>query len=62
DNFAGGQPAGLAWLSPDCKHICRIKGVRPAGVREVDWVALKAEADRIKKQLGELTYGRSRKI
>jgi hypothetical protein len=52
----------LAWKSPDCKPICKIEGVRLAGVREVDSVRLKAEADRIKKQLGELKYDRSRKI
>ncbi|MFG6139467.1 DNA cytosine methyltransferase [Halomonas sp. B23F22_10] len=36
-----GQPVGLAWLSPDCRHHSKAKGGRPVSksVRGLAWVA-----------------------
>lgn len=38
-----GQPVGLMWLSPDCKHFSRAKGGKPVdrNVRGLAWVAVR---------------------
>lgn len=38
-----GQPVGLAWFSPDCKHFSKAKGGRPVekNIRGLAWVAVK---------------------
>lgn len=38
-----GQPVGLMWLSPDCKHFSRAKGGKPVSksVRGLAWTALR---------------------
>ncbi len=38
-----GQPVGLAWFSPDCKHFSKAKGGKPVdkNVRGLAWVAVK---------------------
>ncbi|WP_048744509.1 DNA cytosine methyltransferase [Paenibacillus sp. P22] len=40
---AGGQPVGLVWLSPDCKHFSKAKGGKPVqkNVRGLAWVAVR---------------------
>ena len=48
----GGQPVGLMWLSPDCKHFSKAKGGKPVSkrVRGLAWVAVrwaKAVAPRV---------------
>jgi len=37
-----GQPVGLAWFSPDCKHFSKAKGGRPVSrnVRDLAWVVV----------------------
>ncbi len=39
--ICGGQPVGLMWLSPDCKHFSRAKGGKPVSknVRGLAWIA-----------------------
>jgi site-specific DNA-cytosine methylase len=39
----GGQPVGLAWFSPDCKHFSKAKGTKPVSknVRGLAWLAVK---------------------
>ena len=41
--ICGGQPVGLMWLSPDCKHFSRAKGGKPVSknVRGLAWIALR---------------------
>ena len=41
--ICGGQPVGLMWLSPDCKHFSRAKGGKPVEkkVRGLAWIALR---------------------
>lgn len=38
-----GQPVGLMWLSPDCKHFSKAKGGKPVSkrVRGLAWVAVR---------------------
>ncbi|MES2181012.1 MAG: DNA cytosine methyltransferase [Pseudomonadota bacterium] len=38
-----GQPVGLAWFSPDCKHFSRAKGATPVNkeIRGLAWVAVR---------------------
>ncbi|MSU01907.1 DNA cytosine methyltransferase [Tissierella pigra] len=38
-----GQPVGLAWFSPDCKHFSKAKGGKPVdkNVRGLAWVVVK---------------------
>lgn len=38
-----GQPVGLVWLSPDCKHFSKAKGGKPVEkkIRGLAWVALR---------------------
>lgn len=38
-----GQPVGLAWFSPDCKHFSRAKGGKPVSprVRGLAWVVVR---------------------
>ena len=38
-----GQPVGLAWFSPDCKHFSKAKGSTPVdkNIRGLAWVAIK---------------------
>ena len=38
----GGQPVGLAWFSPDCKHFSKAKGGRPVSrnIRDLAWVVI----------------------
>lgn len=38
-----GQPVGLAWFSPDCKHFSKAKGGKPVEkkIRGLAWVVLK---------------------
>lgn len=38
-----GQPVGLAWFSPDCKHFSKAKGGKPVdkNIRGLAWVAVK---------------------
>lgn len=38
-----GQPVGLMWLSPDCRHFSKAKGGKPVdkNVRGLAWVAVK---------------------
>jgi DNA (cytosine-5)-methyltransferase 1 len=38
-----GQPVGLAWFSPDCKHFSKAKGNRPVAknIRGLAWVAVR---------------------
>ena len=38
-----GQPTGLVWLSPDCKHFSKAKGGKPVEkkIRGLAWVALR---------------------
>lgn len=38
----GGQPVGLAWFSPDCKHFSKAKGGAPVSprVRDLAWVVV----------------------
>jgi DNA (cytosine-5)-methyltransferase 1 len=39
----GGQPVGLMWLSPDCKHFSKAKGGKPVSprVRGLAWIAVR---------------------
>jgi len=39
----GGQPVGIAWFSPDCRHFSRAKGNKPVDkkIRGLSWVILK---------------------
>lgn len=39
----GGQPVGLAWFSPDCKHFSKAKGGKPVDkrIRGLAWVVIK---------------------
>lgn len=39
----GGQPVGLAWFSPDCKHFSKAKGCRPVSkkIRGLAWVVVR---------------------
>lgn len=39
----GGNPVGLMWLSPDCKHFSRAKGGKPVdkNVRGLAWITLR---------------------
>ncbi len=39
----GGQPVGLLWLSPDCRHFSRAKGGAPVSpaVRGLAWIGLR---------------------
>ena len=41
--ICGGQPVGLMWLSPDCKHFSRAKGGKTVSknVRGLAWIALR---------------------
>lgn len=41
--ICNGQPVGLMWLSPDCKHFSRAKGGKPVdkNVRGLAWIALR---------------------
>lgn len=43
EGLTGGQPVGLLWASPDCKHFSRAKGGAPVSprVRGLAWVVLK---------------------
>lgn len=43
DEATDGQPVGLMWLSPDCKHFSRAKGATPVNkkIRGLAWVAVK---------------------
>ena len=38
-----GQPVGLVWLSPDCKHFSKAKGGKPVKkeIRGLAWIALR---------------------
>lgn len=38
-----GQPVGLAWFSPDCKHFSKAKGGKPVekAIRGLAWVAVR---------------------
>lgn len=38
-----GQPVGLAWFSPDCKHFSKAKGATPVSkeIRGLAWVAVR---------------------
>lgn len=38
-----GQPVGLVWLSPDCKHFSKAKGGKPVEkkIRGLAWIALR---------------------
>jgi DNA (cytosine-5)-methyltransferase 1 len=38
-----GQPVGLAWFSPDCKHFSKAKGGKPVEkkIRGLAWIALR---------------------
>ncbi|GGC70419.1 DNA cytosine methyltransferase [Chelatococcus reniformis] len=40
---AGGQPVGLFWMSPDCKHFSKAKGGKPRekDIRGLAWVGLR---------------------
>lgn len=37
-----GQPVGLAWFSPDCRHFSKAKGAKPVSrsVRDLAWVVI----------------------
>lgn len=39
----GGEPVGLAWFSPDCKHFSKAKGGKPVSkkIRGLAWVAVR---------------------
>ncbi len=39
----GGQPVGLLWASPDCKHFSKAKGGKPRSkkIRSLAWVVVK---------------------
>lgn len=41
--ITNGQPVGLAWFSPDCKHFSKAKGATPVNkeIRGLAWVALR---------------------
>ncbi|KFF48123.1 DNA methyltransferase [Gammaproteobacteria bacterium MFB021] len=43
DEATGGQPVGLAWFSPDCRHHSKAKGGRPVSksVRGLAWVSVR---------------------
>lgn len=38
-----GQPVGLVWLSPDCKHFSKAKGGKPVekNIRGLAWIAIR---------------------
>ncbi|EBZ0012555.1 DNA cytosine methyltransferase [Salmonella enterica subsp. enterica serovar Suberu] len=38
-----GQPVGLAWFSPDCRHFSKAKGAKPVekGIRGLAWVVIR---------------------
>ncbi|HAU29845.1 MAG TPA: DNA cytosine methyltransferase [Rhodospirillaceae bacterium] len=42
-DLCDGQPVGLMWLSPDCKHFSKAKGGKPRdkNIRGLAWVALR---------------------
>lgn len=39
----GGQPVGLAWFSPDCRHFSKAKGTVPVSkkIRGLSWVVMR---------------------
>lgn len=39
----GGQPVGLAWFSPDCRHFSRAKGSKPVSrkIRCLAWIVIR---------------------
>lgn len=41
--ITNGQPVGLAWFSPDCKHFSKAKGAAPVekAIRGLAWVTLR---------------------
>ena len=41
-----GQPVGLLWASPDCKHFSKAKGGKPVSkkIRGLAWVAIRKQA------------------
>lgn len=41
-DVTGGQPVGLAWFSPDCKHFSKAKGGKPVEkkIRDLAWVVV----------------------
>lgn len=41
--ITNGQPVGLAWFSPDCKHFSKAKGATPVNkeIRGLAWVAMR---------------------
>lgn len=41
--ICNGNPVGLAWFSPDCKHFSKAKGGKPKdkNIRGLAWVALR---------------------
>lgn len=43
DEVTNGQPVGLGWFSPDCKHFSKAKGGTPVNqeIRGLAWVALR---------------------
>jgi DNA (cytosine-5)-methyltransferase 1 len=47
-----GQPVGLAWFSPDCKHHSKAKGGRPLdrNIRDLAWVVVHW-AERVRPQV-----------
>src|ERR1700738_1325624 len=38
-----GEPIGLGWFSPDCKHFSKAKGGKPVekGIRDLAWVVVR---------------------
>lgn len=42
-----GQPVGLAWFSPDCKHFSKAKGSKPVSkkIRGLAWIVLRWAAN-----------------
>lgn len=43
EKVTGGNPVGIAWFSPDCKHFSRAKGNKPVEhkIRGLSWVIIK---------------------
>jgi DNA (cytosine-5)-methyltransferase 1 len=51
--LTGGQPVGLLWASPDCKHFSRAKGSVPVSkhIRSLAWVVVRWASQVIPKMI-----------
>lgn len=54
-----GQPVGLAWFSPDCKHFSKAKGGKPVEkkIMGLAWVAVRWAAGERRHGSGHFHFG-----